>query len=74
MHKVLAKQLLAPGLMRIDVSAPDVAAKARPGQFVIVRAVEDGERIPLTIGGADAATGAIIAAGADGGSVYYAYG
>lgn len=59
MHKVLAKQLLAPGLMRIDVSAPDVAAKARPGQFVIVRAVEDGERIPLTIGGADAATGAI---------------
>ena len=41
MHKVLAKQLLAPGLMRIDVSAPDVAAKARPGQFVIVRAVED---------------------------------
>ena len=59
MYNVLDKKLLAPGLMRIDVSAPDVAAKARPGQFVIVRVVEDGERIPLTIGGADEKTGSI---------------
>ena len=59
MYNVLDKKLLAPGLMRIDVSAPDVAAKARPGQFVIVRVVEHGERIPLTIGGADEKTGSI---------------
>ena len=59
MYQVLNKQLLAPGLIRIDVSAPDVAAKAQPGQFVIVRVCEDGERIPLTIGGADAKTGAV---------------
>ncbi|MGN1069428.1 MAG: sulfide/dihydroorotate dehydrogenase-like FAD/NAD-binding protein [Candidatus Fimadaptatus sp.] len=59
MYKVLDKELLAPGLMRIDVYAPDVAAKAQPGQFVIVRVVEEGERVPLTIGGADAERGAI---------------
>ena len=59
MYNVLDKKLLAPGLMRIDVSAPDVAAKARPGQFVIVRVVEDGERIPLTIGGANEKIGSI---------------
>lgn len=59
MHTVLDKKLLAPGLMRIDVSAPDVAAKAKPGQFVIVRVVEEGERIPLTIGGSDAEKGTI---------------
>lgn len=59
MYEVLDKKLLAPGLMRMEVSAPDVAAKALPGQFVIVRAIEEGERIPLTIGGANPDTGAI---------------
>ncbi len=59
MHQIIAKADLAPNLIRLDFLAPDIAVAALPGQFVIVRATEDGERVPLTIATADPATGAI---------------
>jgi len=46
---VLAKETLAPGINRIVVSAPLIAEKAQPGQFVILRVNERGERFPLTL-------------------------
>jgi len=42
-----------------EVCAPEIAAKAEPGQFVIVTIQEKGERIPLTIAGLDRETGTI---------------
>jgi len=49
MYKILAKKMLTPGIVLMDIEAPRVARSAMPGQFVIVRAHEKGERIPLTI-------------------------
>ena len=49
MFKILSKRELAPNITEMRVYAPRVAASARPGQFVIVRVDEEGERIPLTI-------------------------
>jgi ferredoxin/flavodoxin---NADP+ reductase len=49
MHEVLEKLNLAPGLTLLKISAPEVAEKIGPGQFVIVRADEVGERIPLSV-------------------------
>ena len=59
MHRILSREVLAPDIVRVWVDAPQVARKRRPGQFVIVRLGEGGERIPLTIADADAARGAI---------------
>ncbi len=50
MTKILRKEVLAPGIKRMDLEAPEIARKARPGQFVVLRIHEQGERIPLTIG------------------------
>lgn len=50
---------VGPDIVQLVVEAPRVAAHARPGQFVIVRANENGERIPLTICDANAAEGTI---------------
>jgi ferredoxin/flavodoxin---NADP+ reductase len=49
MYKILNKQILNENVKLVVVKAPVVAAKARAGQFVIVRINETGERIPLTI-------------------------
>jgi ferredoxin--NADP+ reductase len=59
MFEVLENQTLAPSLHRLTVRAPLVAAARQPGQFVIVRKDEQGERIPLTIADADAGAGTI---------------
>jgi len=48
-YKVLAKKELAPQIKLMKVYAPDIAEKAQPGQFVIVRVDERSERIPLTL-------------------------
>jgi ferredoxin--NADP+ reductase len=58
-HRILSKETLAPDVVRFWIDAPVVARKRRPGQFVIVRLTEEGERIPLTIADADASRGAI---------------
>lgn len=59
MYEILKKVALNPTVMRMDIKAPLIAKKALAGQFVIVRADECGERIPLTVAGCDAQTGAV---------------
>jgi len=49
MFRVINKQILAENIKRLDVDVPDIASKARPGQFVIVTATERSERVPLSI-------------------------
>jgi ferredoxin/flavodoxin---NADP+ reductase len=58
-HRILSKEVLSPGVVRFWLDAPAIARKRRPGQFVIIRLAEDGERIPLTIADADVKRGAI---------------
>ncbi len=48
-YEIVLKKALTPEITMISVSAPLVAAKAKAGQFIILRVDEDGERIPLTI-------------------------
>lgn len=49
MYKIVKKERLTPTLTKIEVEAPFVARKAEPGQFIILRVDEEGERIPITI-------------------------
>ena len=49
MFEIIRKEMLTPTICLMDVSAPRLAASAQPGQFLIVRARAEGERIPLTI-------------------------
>ena len=49
MFKITKKENLAPNIYLMDVEAPRIAKYALPGQFLIVRVDEEGERIPLTI-------------------------
>lgn len=58
-HKILAKQELAPNVILFKILAPEIAAKAKPGQFVIIRKSENSERIPLTIVAWEKSSGAI---------------
>ena len=59
MYKILEKKALNPTVTKMVVDAPLVARKAQPGQFIIFRATEDGERIPLTIADYDREKGAV---------------
>ena len=59
MTKILAKQKLNNTVTKMVVEAPLVAKKAEPGQFIIFRATEDGERVPLTIADYDRDLGTI---------------
>ena len=59
MFKILKKNELSPGVFWYDVEAPRVAKKAQPGQFIVLRVDEKGERIPLTIADFDRERGVI---------------
>jgi len=59
MYKIVQKRSLNPTVTLMEVEAPLVARKCEPGQFIILRASEDGERIPLTIAGYDREKGTI---------------
>jgi len=59
MYKIMEKQVLSDVTKLMVVEAPQVARKAKPGQFVIVRVDEPGERIPLTIADFDRNAGTI---------------
>lgn len=59
MFPIVAAELLGPGVKQFDILAPRIARKQRPGQFVIIRVHESGERIPLTIKSSDANRGTI---------------
>jgi ferredoxin--NADP+ reductase len=58
-YKILNAQFIAPGIKRFVIEAPRIARKQRPGQFVIIRVNETGERIPLTIEKSDPAKGTV---------------
>lgn len=60
MPRVLNKEKLASEVTRITVEAPQIARKAKAGQFVIVVADENGERVPLTLADWDSDKGSII--------------
>lgn len=57
--KVLRKELLSEGVYRFDVGAPRLAKKTQPGQFIVLRVNEEGERIPLTVADFDREKGII---------------
>ncbi|MEM2118306.1 MAG: sulfide/dihydroorotate dehydrogenase-like FAD/NAD-binding protein [Candidatus Bathyarchaeia archaeon] len=59
MYKILKNEELAPKIKLFEVYAPEMAEKAKPGQFIIVIADEKGERVPLTIADYDAKKGII---------------
>ena len=59
MAHILRKRRLNPTVTLMEVSAPLIAKKALPGQFIILRVDEDGERIPLTIADFDRAAGSV---------------
>ena len=60
MFRILEKLQIAPSVHMIKVDAPLVARKHKPGQFIILRIKEWGERIPLTVADADPKNGWII--------------
>ena len=59
MYKIVKKRSLNPTVTLMEVEAPLVARKCEPGQFIILRAKDDSERIPLTIAGYDREAGTI---------------
>ena len=59
MYKIVKKEILNPTVTLMEVLAPYVARKAEPGQFIILRVDDDGERIPLTIADFDREKGTI---------------
>ncbi len=59
MYKILDKKVLNPTVTQMDIEAPLVAKKAQPGQFIILRVDNEGERIPLTIAGYNPEKGSV---------------
>ncbi|MBQ8529443.1 MAG: sulfide/dihydroorotate dehydrogenase-like FAD/NAD-binding protein [Clostridia bacterium] len=59
MYKIVTKKILNPTVTMMEIEAPLVARKAEAGQFIILRATEDGERIPLTVAGYDRERGTV---------------
>jgi ferredoxin--NADP+ reductase len=59
LFKIIHAQFLAPGIKRVVIVAPRIARKQKPGQFVILRIYEEGERIPVTIENSDPERGSI---------------
>ena len=57
--KIHYAEFIAPGIKRFVIEAPRIARKQKPGQFVILRLYEEGERIPLTIEKSDPERGTI---------------
>ena len=59
MYQIVKKEVLNPTVTKMVIKAPFVAAKAEPGQFIILRVDEEGERIPLTVAGYDREEGTV---------------
>ena len=59
MYRIVKKRVLNPTVTLMEVEAPAVARKAEPGQFIILRVDEEGERIPLTIAAFDREKGTV---------------
>ncbi len=59
MYEIVRKKELASKVKLFEIAAPDISAKAKPGQFVIVRTCQNGERVPITLVAADTNKGTI---------------
>ncbi|MDD6879917.1 MAG: sulfide/dihydroorotate dehydrogenase-like FAD/NAD-binding protein, partial [bacterium] len=59
MYRIASKKVLNPTVTQMEIEAPLVAAKAKPGQFIILRVDESGERIPLTVAGTNPEKGLV---------------
>ena len=59
MYRIVRKKVLTPNVKLIEVEAPEIARKARPGNFVIMRIHEKGERVPITLAGSDPKAGTV---------------
>ena len=59
MYQIIRRRELNSSVTEMEILAPLVAKKAKPGQFIILRVNDEGERIPLTIAGADPAEGTV---------------
>ena len=59
MYRIVNKEVLNPTVVKMDIEAPLIAKKAKPGQFIILRVDDEGERIPLTISGYDRENGTV---------------
>ena len=59
MYKIVDKKILNPTVVQLQIEAPLVANKAKPGQFIILRVDEEGERIPLTVAGVNKDIGTV---------------
>ena len=59
MYRIVKKRVLNPTVSLMEIKAPAVARKAEPGQFIILRVDEEGERIPLTIADFDREAGTV---------------
>ena len=59
MYRIVEKKILNPTVVQLQIEAPLVANKAKPGQFIILRVDENGERIPLTVAGTNKEAGTV---------------
>ena len=59
MYRIVRKKELNPTVTQMEIESPLVAKKAKPGQFIILRVDEDGERIPLTVAGCNPLEGTV---------------
>ena len=59
MYTIVDKKVLNPTVIQLQIEAPLVADKAKPGQFIILRVDENGERIPLTVAGVNKENGTV---------------
>lgn len=59
MYRIVDKKVLNPTVIQLQIEAPLVANKAQPGQFIILRVDDEGERIPLTVAGTDKVNGTV---------------
>ena len=59
MYKIIEKKVLNSFVIQLQIEAPLVANKAQPGQFIILRVDEEGERIPLTVAGVNKENGTV---------------
>ena len=58
-YRIASRKALNPSMIQLEIEAPLVANKAKPGQFIILRVDEEGERIPLTVAGTDPEKGTV---------------
>ena len=59
MYRIVRKKELNPTVTQMEIESPLVAKKAKPGQFIILRVNEEGERIPLTVAGTNPEEGTV---------------